>query len=46
MLNNVAKGNPPLKLLLASSGWGLRDKTLALFLSLIDINLSKCVLAF
>jgi len=31
---------------LASSGWWLRLQTSALLLSLTDINLSKCVLAF
>jgi len=42
----AASGDPPQKPLLASSGWELRPKTPALLLSLIDINLSKYVLAF
>jgi len=40
------QGIRPQKSPLASSGWGLRPQTPALLLSLIDINLSKWVLAF
>jgi len=42
----TALGDPPQKSPLASSSWGLRLQVLALLLSLIDINLSKCFLAF
>jgi len=42
----AASGDLPQKSMLVSSGWELRPQTPAFLLSLIDINLSKCVLAF
>jgi len=44
----AASGDPSPKIRhqKSSSGWELRPQTPALLLSLADINLSKCVLAF